>query len=629
MAIITIEYWFSENNRKRTLSLDDATVIVSGVQGSLVDTGQPTDAVGDTVYTDAFFEVYAIREAPYGIAKKLSGCGVTPSFGAITTTKVGSLYNISIAWLNSTAIKLYGKAGNPDSPTASTLSSPIVLSGYPAGQYFAVLFTATTGCNAVQLITVVPDLVASVSHTNETADGLDDGTITATISDGSGQYKVDWLWVPAFTNLTSGLNPQSTTRTGIAPGTYDVKVTDLISGQELDFEVTITASLADIPPGSLLQAPSMNSLHFVIEETPDGCSIFQGLDNVLLCKQEHPYFAKVNYFQKVCKCDQFPLQMNSDFQNHEADLRDYRTGVVVKSFPVVLKEQNIGAKENFDITIRAHTTPGQSRVYFNEGVFPIPLAVTDPFEILNNLDGFDGNYTIVQILTDATLGYDYIVINKNYAIVAAQTSATGRFLSSTADFNVFEFLFSVLDVSDGQYFVRFRAFDDDDNEKIAVSEPLDLRVTQPNTNLIVYRNFDNAFGLTWTTGIICRIRVESVFFKRNPGGERTVTRNSTFDLVKVSAKKTRGILFEVFQLPPYLHEKLSVIFDCDFKAIQGVEVEAAEGYGEPLYITRYPLANSSIKLEAKGWFDKYNSTDLGSAAEQGFLLLDETGFLKL
>lgn len=629
MALIPFEYWFSENNRKRSCTLDDATAIVSGSQGAIVDPGEASDAVGDVVYSDAFFEVYAIREAPYAIARKLSGCGTTPSFGSITTENVGGLYDITIPFLNATALKLYGKAGNPDSPTFALSTSPKVVSGYPPGQYLVVLFTAATGCNAVELLTVVPDMVANVSHTNETADGLDDGSITLQVTDGSGQYTITWHDATT-TNLSSGLNPQQGTKSGLAPGTYTVTVEDLISGQTLEFEVEITASLAEIPPGSLLEVPSMNSLHFVVEQTPDGCDIFQTLDNVLFCKQVHPHFTKSNYYQKVCKCDQPAIQFNSDFQNHTVDLRDYRTGTIVKSFPVELKEENIGAKESFDITIRNHTTPGQSRVYFNVGDFPIPLTVEDPFEILDNLDGFDGNYTIVAILTDVTLGYNYIVINKNYAIAAPQTSATGRFLSSTADFNVYEFLLAVLDVSDGHYYVTIRAFDDDDNFKVATSEPIDLKVSHPDTNLVVYRNFDNAFGMTWTTGIICRIRVESIFFKRLPGGERTVTRNSNFSLVKVSAKKTRGILFETFALPPYLHEKLSVLFDCDFKSINSVEVESNEGYNEPVYLTRYMLSNSSIKLEAKQWFDNYNSDDLGTVADSGGLLLvEETGFLKL
>lgn len=628
MAVITFEYWFSENNRKRSMFLDDSTDNLTGGQGAIVDTGQPSKAVGELVYSDASYEVYATREIPYGYVKRITGCAIPlPTIVDVTFTKVGVVYDITIDYLNATAMKLFGIAGNPDSPTTSLITSPKTVSGYPPGQYVLVLYKGfgSNACITDQIITVVPDLSATCTASPETSDGLDDGSINVNITDGSGNYRVDWVTESAFTNLV-GSNPQSTTRTGLAPGVYEVTVTDLISGQVLEFEVEVTAALAGIAPGSLLQVPMMNSLHFVVNQTPDECTIFQGLDNVLFCQQQHPYFARGFYHQKVCKCDNPPIQFNSDYTNHTVELKDYVTGTVVKSFPVIKKEENIGKKETFGITIRNHTIAGQSRVYFNTGAPPIPIAAGDAFEILNNADGFNGNYIVVSVETDLTLGYQYIVINKNYAIVATSTTGDGRFDVTTTAFDVYEFVASMLDVADGIYYITIRAFDDD-SEKIATSEPINLKVSHPDTNLVIYRNNDNAFGMTWQTGIICRVRVESVFFKRLPGGERTLSRNSDYSLVKVAAKKARIILFETFMLPPYLHEKLSVVFDCDFISIQNVQVQASEGYGEPQYITRYKLANSSIKVEQVGWFDSYNSDDIGSVAEGGLILIEDSGFI--
>jgi hypothetical protein len=207
------------------------------------------------------------------------------------------------------------------------------------------------------------------------------------------------------------------------------------------------------------------------------------------------------------------------------------------------------------------------------------------------------------------------------------TAAVGRFVSSSADFNVFEFAGSLLDVPNGKYYLQVRAFDDLGNTLVGVSEPCDIQVEHPNTQFIEYRNNDNAFDTTWTTGYIGRIRVEGVFFKRLPGGERSMSRNSDYSLVKVNAKKQRIVLFETYHLPPYLHEKLSVIFDLDFFKINGVEYQASEGYGEPQYLTRWFLSNASVKLEQVGWFERYNSDDIGSVADGGFITT-ETGFLR-
>jgi hypothetical protein len=320
------------------------------------------------------------------------------------------------------------------------------------------------------------------------------------------------------------------------------------------------------------------------------------------------------------------LQFNSDFDSHTVELRDYCTDEVVKTFSVDLKEQNLGISEDFGITIRNHfNNPGKSRVYFNVGTPPIPLSTGDTFTIINNPDGFDGSYAIIDVVNDALLGYQYLVINRNYDIAAANTSGTGRFVSDTADFNVYESTFTFIDVPNGQFYVRLRAFSD--NERIALSEPIDLRSEHSKTNLIEYRNTDNAFGLTWTTGYIGAIRVESIFFKRLPGGIRSTSRNSDYSLVKINAKKTRITLFETFMLPPYLHEKLSVIFDCDYFAINGVQHQSSDAYDDPAYVDRFPLANSSIKLEQVEWFGKYNSDDI-STVNEGGLITTETGFIK-
>jgi hypothetical protein len=63
-------------------------------------------------------------------------------------------------------------------------------------------------------------------------------------------------------------------------------------------------------------------------------------------------------------------------------------------------------------------------------------------------------------------------------------------------------------------------------------------------------------------------------------------------------------------LPPYLHEKLAVAFDCDLVKVNGVEYQSNDSYSDPSYIDRYVLANSSIKLEQVNWLGAYNSDDI-------------------
>lgn len=461
------------------------------------------------------------------------------------------------------------------------------------------------------------DMVVTPTNTQTTFIGGNDGTITLAITGGSGNRTYSWADGPTVQN-----------RSGLVAGDYVVTVTDITTLEVVVLNIAITDPITVTEEGSFIEIPTMNSITFVVTSVIDGCTNPQGLDNVLLCEQVYEGFDRVNYFQKFNKCDIPVTQINTDFNFFTVSLLKYSDNSFVKAFIAELKEQNIGVTEDFGITIRDHTEANKSRVYFNAGALPIPLSAGNVFEILNNANGYNGNYAILDIITDPTLGYQYLVITKNFTGPGLYQTGTGRFLSETADFNVFEVVHDFSDVDEGEYYLQVYAQNETSLIEIfAYSEPLDIRNSQPGTTLVKYRNVDNAFDITWTTGYQGLIRVPSHFgHRRSPGGERTVNRNSDYKLVKVSAKKTRVLLFQVWSLPPYMHEKLSTIFDCDNYTLNNIECQTSEGYGEPEYKDRFLLADSSIKIEA-AWYDRYNSNDLGSVSDGGFLLT-ETGFIK-
>lgn len=449
-------------------------------------------------------------------------------------------------------------------------------------------------------------------HTNVTAPGADDGSITLDVTGGSGNYSFEWADGPIIQN-----------RINLPVGFYTVVVTDdeTLESEELTFQILGP----DAPPsnlGTIFQIPMMNSLHFVVDPIiPDHDENMQTPDNTLFRNQFFPGFKKGEYYQKVIKSDRPSTQFYSNYPEHTAGLYDFCTNEFVKSFPIVLTQQNIGATETFPINIRNYAgNPGKSRVLFNVGTPPLPVAVGDSFEIVDNGNGFNGSYIIQEVIYDSSLGYPFIVINLNYTAPGVSAAANGIFAANTVDFNVYEVVKDMSDVPDGYYYVKITATDSLPTVREGISEPIDLQLTHPKTNLIEYWNIDNAFDITWTTGYKGAIRVESLWFKRNPGGERAVSRDSDFSLVKLSAKKQRIFVFQTFMLPPYLHEKLSVLFDMDKIILnRSVEISTSEGYDSPDYLDRFMLANSQINIEQVGWFDKYNSNDIGTIAEGNFL----------
>lgn len=469
---------------------------------------------------------------------------------------------------------------------------------------------------------VFTEMIVTTSKTDETSSELNDGTITLSITGGSGTRTYSWADGPTTQN-----------RSSLSAGTYTCTITDTITSEVVEVSVTIFEPQV-IPPvetngGSYFKVPFLNCIHFV--ENPaavDDQTIFQTLDNVLFEDQHIEGYEEADYYQPYTKDDAPPIQFWSDFPLHAVQLFHKITGAYVKSFPVELKELNIGVVEDFTISIRNRVGfVGQSKVYFSSsiGAIPIPLAVGEAFEILNNAESMNGTYVIQDILSDS-VGNQYLVINLGYVGAGSTSAGTGRFNVSPEDFNVYEAVCDFIDIANGPYYIKIFAYNAVLGDgQYAQSEPLNLQVSQPKTNYLQYSNIDNGFDFTWTTGYVGKIRVPSTLFIRIPGGEVDTSRDADFSLVTTSARAIRGVRFQTWMLPPYLHEKLALIFKLDNKFINTVKYSTLENYEEPQYLNMVRLSNASIKLEMVGWFSNYNNTDISSIDSGGFIAVGNGG----
>lgn len=455
-------------------------------------------------------------------------------------------------------------------------------------------------------------LGASYVATNCSANGANDGTISVNVTGGSGSFTYAWSDGPVTKN-----------RAGLSPGLYTIVITDTLT--------TLTTSLVNIPItepqpppplpniGTVLDPVPTNPVPFVPETLEEGAP--QTLDNKLFCKQYHKGYLRGKYFNPYQKTDPLVYQFNGNFDGYTLEMYNYDTKLLVNSYAVVQKQENAGVATDYAIRIQNHTIPGKSRVYSQTQNITdlVQNSIGDVFEIVNNVDGFNGLYAIVDI------GFDYFVITKNYAIAPAYSNGTGRFISSSQNYNVYESTIDLLAVADGYYF--FKLTGNSDNTLVKISEPIDVRVSHPGTVGISYRNIDNSFGTVWTTGFTGFVRVPASFFKRIPGGERSVTRSADYKLIKINAKKKRIVQLEIFNIPPYIVELLSLAFDCDYFTINGVEFQCEEGLGDPEYRERMYLANVIANVEQVNWVSGYNGNDVGTVSNGGFLMTEQ-GFLK-
>jgi len=455
---------------------------------------------------------------------------------------------------------------------------------------------------------------ATITGTNETAPDSDDGTATLAISGGSGIFTFDW---------SDGATSQN--RTGLQAGSYSVEITDTVTGQTATLEITITEPAPEPPAvGTYLDVPKMQSLRFVREAVIDNCSTFQNFDNTLFCKMVF-YGVKIRkpFYQKVCRCDVFPIQVHSNFPIHTVELCSQVTGAQVKNFNnMELKQQLSGLVSPFDMYLTNSGTAdpdGTSRVYFNTGTIPLPVSLGDTFDLINNADGYNGTYSVAGISNDELLGAPYLLINLAYGAPNPTSAGRAVFITSVLDFDVFETILNFADVDPGIYFVRIRGVNVDASFTEFISEPIDVRSAHPSTNLVEFRNFDNDADIVYTTGITHRIRLESKLQKPLPGRADENYRESNGSPVKLSSKRMRKYKLEYFEQPFYRLELLDVLFGFDRVLINKVEYFCEEGTSEPANRDFYVLANGNATIEQKQWFQQYNGDDLGGV-DPGYIL---------
>lgn len=543
--------------------------------------------------------------------------GPGPSFTKITVTGSTAGYSPGdiVFFQNST---LYGSmSGSVYSVASGYLILQMAYVGNQGGVQAYKNGTPCTGSMATDVfvgeLSIAP-FTASETHTDETAPDANNGTATVVVSGGSGSFTFAWSDGPTTQN-----------RSALSAGTYTVTITDTVTAQDEILTIVITEPAIEPPPsGTYLDVPKMQSLRFVREAIIDNCNTFQTFDNTLFCKMKFPGVQiRAPFYQKVCKCDTFAIQILSNFPSHTIELLSRVSGALVKAFNnAELKQQLTGQTTSYDMRLQnsgGSDPAGTSRVYFNTGTIPVVVNLGDTFEIINNLDGYNGAYTIVGISNDELLGAPYLLITLAYAGPGPTSNGRAVFTTNLVDFDVYESILSFNDVAAGVYYVRIRGVNLDASFTEFVSEPIDLRVSHPNTQLLEARNFDNAADVVFTTGITLKIRLEGKLQKPVPGRQDENYRESNGSPVKLTSRPQRKYKLEYFNQPFYRLELLDVLFGWDQILINKVEYLSEEGTSEPANRDFYLLANGNVTVEQKQWFQQYNGDDLGSI-DPGYIL---------
>jgi hypothetical protein len=483
--------------------------------------------------------------------------------------------------------------------------------------------------------------------TDPTATGA--GSISAQASGGTAPLSVTLVELAMSQAATSG---QAVLFDNIPAGRYTVRFTDAI-GQEVSGTVTLRAYVPEPVRGctdpraknynpdatqddnsceyeapvrvSYFDVPPMQSLRFVVP----GSTIRAPFDNVLLADERPLDYENPGYCQKVTQDDTLVIQCLSNYQGIlTLELRRQADDAVVLTVSGQRVQQGGGLTPSFEVYLKADNVNGRARAYFNEEALPLPFLAGQRVTISATGTSLDGTYPIEAVREDAAAAVPFLTLPVAYPAGTLRLDGSLSTTYAVQVYDTYQFVVLFAEVPRGCYYARINAQDTDFGEALALSEPIDVAQDWPGTALIQYRNFDNAFDLNYSHGLVHRIRAYARFFERQPATEKTVLRNDDGTLVLLSASAHRKVQLEVLLEPGWRHEQFAVAFCHDSVKVNAERV-VLEGEYEHEPVQRFTLARGTALLELRNFLGAGNRDDYGDVDAGGPFLTVNGSRLKI
>ncbi len=385
-----------------------------------------------------------------------------------------------------------------------------------------------------------------------------------------------------------------------AASNYDPAAT--VDNGACTYPAAVRTPYFEVPPGQ--------SLRFVQPGRTDR----PAFDNTLLADERPLDYVNPGYCQRVEQGDTLVLQALSNYAGAPLlTLRDGATDAVRGSFAGQRVQRGAGATAAFECYLKPDPAAGRTRVYFNDEALPLPFAAGQRVTITGTGTALDGTFPVQAVLEDAAAAVPYLTLTVAYPTAQLRTDATLTTTYAVQAYDTWQFVVPFAAVAAGGCYARIDATDPGFAPARAASEPIAVAARHPDTLLVVYRNFDNAFGLNYSAGLVNRLRVVGRFFERQNGTVKTLERNDDNSLVLLHASVQRKVTLETLLLPGWLHEGLAIALACDFVQVNGLRVVLEQEYAhEP--VSRYALSRGTALLEQVGFLGAGNRDDSGDNA---------------
>ena len=476
------------------------------------------------------------------------------------------------------------------------------------------------------------------------------GSVTLTIGGVTGITALTLLEQSAPTvpvQQSNPVAPATVTVTGILPGAYTVAVghagppSSTLATQNF----TIPAYVAPVPgctdpsadnynpsatqdDGSCAYTPAARtphfavplgqSLRFVLPGRPDLAAV----DNALLATSAPTGDTNPGYCQLVERGDTLVLQYQSNYTGVATVTLQPATGAALSFVPARVV-QGAGQSALFEAYARPATLAANTRIYFNNDALPLPLLPGGRVT-LAGVVGLTGTYPIADVREDPAAAVPFLLLSTPYPGGAQRLDVTLTTPYALQVFDTYQVVLPFAAVPAGSWQCIITVTDPDFGTDTAESEPIDVAALHRDTLVVAYRNFDNAFELNYTAGLVNRLRLKARLFERQTATQKTTLRGSDNRLTLLTADAQRKLPLTVYLAPGWLHEVIALALCHDFVRVDGLEV-VLEGEYEYGATTRYTLSTGTALLEQAN-FLQGNRDDVGDT-DKGTLLLANDTFL--
>lgn len=592
----------------------DGSIIVnitSNYQGSLYSKDDGLNYQSTNTFNNLPAGVYNIRVKGYG-----------PDNAVCYDTEVVTVgYNAVVCHLelgNITVVNPSTIGGSNGSITVNTLVNPIglvveyrkdagawqdspVFAALSAGTYsIQVRYKNFTACSNSRNVTVIDAsactlFIQDVLISHEQIKFGDNGQlqIIATSTNGPITYSKD----------NGGSYQSSNLFQNLSPGSYILKAKDAVNCID-------TRTIQILPFKSpYIDIPIVNAHRFVLTAAPGLDTSLQNFDNTLFKDMKFPGVMPCAYYQLAQQGDASTIQFRSNYAAHTLKIiRESNNSVAGVS--VVQKKKSFTRQTVSQPVLLADAGANQTQVFFENGLPDWALAGQD-ITISGTGGALDATFEIQEIRPGTLLAVGYVVAVIN--VIFPTVGIVGGTVAAEYDiepFDVWECIVNWSIYANDKYYLQLEGTDVQFIPFIAKSEPVHLDTIHLDTVLSKYNNIDNAHKIFYDTQIVFWIRVQGELKWPLPGGEEVNHEDSNNRIIKLREIVTRNPQLFLYEIPPYLAEKLALICGHDHVVVNGVDYGKQDEKVEISYFESDALCNAKIKIRQVDFIAE-NSDDAG------------------